>query len=496
MQVNDASEYRDELELKKYLIPIVAVIRRRKSLVFGTAVAATVITLLVGLLSPGQFAATASVMVPEPPAPSAPPGQSQNQSGAPGQTQITGGFLVTVPAIVYSQQTYARLLTSSVLIGAVIKKLNLQVTSEQLAGRVTATPIRDTRLVQVTVKDEDPKMAEDIANGLAESLVDYDRQVITAELTQSREFLQTQLRQQRSVLQAAEQELKGFNERENLAALEAQLTQAQSQLTAMRQGYETNLTDLGVARTRLTAVEQELAGTNSLRTTMDSTQANDVQHSVAAQLSAKLADLTAQRAAMLQRYTPTNPLVVALDAQIQQTQQALASASARQPRSEEARANTVREQLETQKVTLAVDVAGLAAKDRLLSQAIPQRERELTALNSRLAGDRADRDRLTRAVDMAKGAVTLLSGKATDAIVVEGMKQGFVRTVDRGIARRVGRGTTLRVVLAAVLGLIGGTVLAFGADYLKIPVRVPIAPAVPDGQLSAASAKRRLETTP
>ena len=495
MQQNDSPEYRDELDLKKYLVPVVAVVSRRKSLVFGTAVAATVITLVIGLLGPRQFAATASVMVPEPPASSTPPGQSQSQ-GPPGQTQITGGFLVTVPAIVYSQQTYARLLTSSVLIGAVIKKLNLRVTTEQLAMRVTATPVRDTRFVQVTVKDEDPKIAEDVANGLAESLVDYDRQVITAELTQSREFLQTQLRQQQSALQAAEQELKGFNERENLSALEAQFTQAQSQITAMRQAYETNLTDLGVARTRLAAVEQQLAGTSSLRTTMDSTQANDVQHSVAAQLSAKLADLTAQRAAMLQRYTPTNPLVVALDAQIQQTQKALAAASARQPRSEEARANFVREQLETQKVTLAVDVAGLAAKDRLLSQAIPQKERELANLNGRLAADRADRDRLTRTVDAAKGAVTLLSGKATDAIVIEGMKQGFVRTVDHGIARRVGRGTTLRVVLAAVLGLIGGIVLAFGADYLKIPVRVPVAPAVSDGQLSAASAKRRLETTP
>ena len=89
-------------------------------------------------------------------------------------------------------------------------------------------------------------------------------------------------------------------------------------------------------------------------------------------------------------------------------------------------------------------------------------------LNSKLAEKRAELNRLTREADTAKSTFATISGKATEAIVAEGMKSGFVRVVDRAVARPVARGTVMKIALAVVLGLMLGAMLAFLIEYFNV----------------------------
>lgn len=441
----------EEIDLRKYL----DVIWRRRNLVAGVVIAAVILTLSISLLTPRQWQAKTTVMVPEPPKVE--------------QAQVVGGVQATTPAVVYSQETYARLLKTTVLSERVIEKLHLSMKPEDLARKVTAKPIRDTRLIDITVKGSADEDVAAIAGAIAEALVAYDREVISAELTQARKFVETQLASAKEDLQAKEQILKEFNQRENLATLEAEVNRRLGQVSSLRQSYEQNKLDLGVATPRLAQLKRELAAASQLRLGSTSTQANALNVSLASQLRSKLADLEAQRAALLERYTPSHPSIVAIEAQIEQTRRALAQAVTREPRSEEMIANAVREQIESQKVALEVEVAGLQARDRLLTLAIAQVEQDFRILSARLAEKRAQLTRLTREADTARSTYSTLSAKATEAVVAEGMKSGLVRVVDRTQARPVPRGTTTRVALAAILGMMAGIMFTFVTEYFGTP---------------------------
>lgn len=63
---------------------------------------------------------------------------------------------------------YSVILMSRPILETVINDLNLDMIYEQLYGKIYISNIADTRILRITVTDEDPKRAADIANRLAE----------------------------------------------------------------------------------------------------------------------------------------------------------------------------------------------------------------------------------------------------------------------------------------------------------------------------------------
>ncbi|MSQ13502.1 MAG: polysaccharide biosynthesis tyrosine autokinase [Dehalococcoidia bacterium] len=67
--------------------------------------------------------------------------------------------------------TYRELITTKPVLEDLAVELNLSAAPVQLRGKVTATVIRDTRLLRVSVRDGDPKLAADMASTLAEVFI-------------------------------------------------------------------------------------------------------------------------------------------------------------------------------------------------------------------------------------------------------------------------------------------------------------------------------------
>jgi capsular polysaccharide biosynthesis protein len=70
-------------------------------------------------------------------------------------------------------QTYAKMFDSDELAQMVIDKLGLAVTPRQLASQVSATPVKNTVLIVVSVTDSNAQHAANIANGYGEVLGGY-----------------------------------------------------------------------------------------------------------------------------------------------------------------------------------------------------------------------------------------------------------------------------------------------------------------------------------
>lgn len=67
-------------------------------------------------------------------------------------------------------KTYADLATTPIVLLPVIAELQLDVTGEELARDVTAAILPDTTLIEITVVDEDPALAAEVATAISESL--------------------------------------------------------------------------------------------------------------------------------------------------------------------------------------------------------------------------------------------------------------------------------------------------------------------------------------
>jgi succinoglycan biosynthesis transport protein ExoP len=67
-------------------------------------------------------------------------------------------------------KTYADLVTTPIVLLPVIAELQLDSTSDEIAREVVATSMPDTSLIEITVTDEDPALAAEVATGVSESL--------------------------------------------------------------------------------------------------------------------------------------------------------------------------------------------------------------------------------------------------------------------------------------------------------------------------------------
>ena len=63
---------------------------------------------------------------------------------------------------------YEALIVSRSVTDEVISDLKLSLTNEQLAGMITVTSIKDTRILKISVSNNDPYLARDIANSVRE----------------------------------------------------------------------------------------------------------------------------------------------------------------------------------------------------------------------------------------------------------------------------------------------------------------------------------------
>lgn len=64
--------------------------------------------------------------------------------------------------------TYAEIMKSRTVLDQVITDLKLPITSAALSGKITVQSVKDTEILRLTVRDEDPKRASQVANALAE----------------------------------------------------------------------------------------------------------------------------------------------------------------------------------------------------------------------------------------------------------------------------------------------------------------------------------------
>ena len=131
-------------------------------------------------------------------------------------------------------QTYVQLVTTSPVLEAASAELGYEIKSEQ----ISVQQIRDTQVIQLTVEDENPEHASQIANMLVAKLISQNETFQSGRFNSAEASLQEQIRQmetQISGLQTIINQISNQNLQDQIDQLNAQIAPLQQEILTLEQ---------------------------------------------------------------------------------------------------------------------------------------------------------------------------------------------------------------------------------------------------------------------
>jgi len=347
---------------------------------------------------------------------------------------------------------------------------------DRFLGSLDVAPRRNSYLVEVSFLSPSPTLAAKVANAIAEDYVTMalDRRIDAVQ--KGRAFIEKQLGVTKAALAHSEEELQVFARQNEILTVDA------------KQNIEhRKLQDLNAALTQ--ALHERMAKESLHRqvTTSDAAQLTQiVSNPVIASLTGELAKCDAERARLTETFTAEYPQVKRLDAQI---------AALRQ---------RIRDEQAVVAAALRADYEAARKQERLLSEALEAQKKVVSDLNQRAI----DYKILEREVDTNRAIYNSLLQRLKEVEVTEGIKASHIHVLDRAeVPVKPHRPRPLlNLVLACVVGLLGGVGLALFQEHLddsvKSPdeveryLRVPTLGAVPQLRLRRLNGRAAAESSP
>jgi tyrosine-protein kinase Etk/Wzc len=183
-----------------------------------------ILSSIISLLLPKMYIATARILPPR-----------ENSPGLASLLSKTDDPLGGLAASLMGNQTPAALYVGIMKSRSMADALNQKFKLKELYGlkyiedvyskledRSNIEVSKKDQLISVSVKDRDPQRAADIANAYLEMLEQIDRRLNIAQGKRKRVFLENRLKEVRADLEKAETDLKVFQEKYHLVAIQEQ----------------------------------------------------------------------------------------------------------------------------------------------------------------------------------------------------------------------------------------------------------------------------------
>jgi polysaccharide biosynthesis transport protein len=354
--------------------------------------------------------------------------------------------------------TQYKVLQSRPVVEAVIQRLNLKQRMPHVGAAndpysalvrdLTIDPVKKTRLVLVRFDSPDPKLATDIANGVAEQFVRYGLDVKQAEAHTATLWLNQQIESLRTKAQQSSSALQAYQQKADLLGLKDQREITQAKIIDFNRAYLEAQSQRMAAESRLrelTRIAKDPMAAESLGSV-----ANDP---LIQKLKTSASDLQIERSKLAQVSREKHPDLVQLDAQIREVNQRLYA--------------------EIQKTVRGVETEYKVAKGReeTLLVTVNELRREARALNEREAQAMS----LQREKDSVEEIQATVLKRLKETGLESTLTASNIRVTERAIPPTVPVRPRTRLIwsLAGVFGLSLGVGVAFVADSLDRRVRSP-----------------------
>lgn len=342
--------------------------------------------------------------------------------------------------------TYVGQVKTEAVLERVIKRLNLDpvlYTPASLGRMIQANAVKDTNLIEIKARHNDPKLAADIANALAQEFLSFISENNQAQMAKSVEFLEQQRQNVQKDLAKAAAALKDFNSKPRGVDL-------------LQKEVEKRMADLTEYQSQLNQAQVEVAQLEAARAT--------------------LAERLASTPPTIKVKKPVSPETLALAETLRQESGQGGSLDIPLTVTSE-EVNPVYVSLQQ---ALAEKEAAIAEKEAQMAglrQVIAEVQKGLEQLQAELTAKSTERSRLAREVKQLEDAEALLAQKITEAKVARSLDLGQATLLLAAPAlvpnQPVKPNKKLNLAVAAVVGLVVAIGLALLMEYLDNTVREP-----------------------
>lgn len=315
-------------------------------------------------------------------------------------------------------------------------------------GSLKVSPIRNSRLVDVTFSSPDPQLAARAANALAKSYIEQNVEMHFTVSKDASDWLGTQLAEQRKKVEESELQLQAYREKGDAVALEDRqniVVQGLSEMSAAVTRARTERIQKEAEYNRVSALQRSGGSLDSFPAILS--------NSLIQQLKVQLNDLQRQQGQMAEKFGDRHPEMVKVRSAIETTEARL--------------------QGEIAKVVESVRNAYLSAQaqEATLAAALEQKKGEALALNR----SGITYSVLKREVESNRLIYDTLLQRAKETDVAAKDRAGSIRILDKAEVPQVPASPNRRLNL--LLAFAGATVfavgLAFFFEYLDNRIKSP-----------------------
>lgn len=363
-------------------------------------------------------------------------------------------------------ETQLEILRSPGLFRTAIDTLPEEAKPARVAG-VSIDQVKKTNIVSISIRSPKPQTAAAIANALGDAYIARSLELNKRATKQALQYVGEQISVAQHELDDAESALRIYRERTGIMEAETSVT-GQAGKVANTEG---EVTKLGV---ELRATEAELAQVDKQRRQVNPTILSEREQNanpVVQELKSRLMALEIQRLQLLDQYTEGSRKIKQTDAQIDVLKQRLQQEVERVITGEVEAANPLVEQLDKQKSTLEAQRIALQARQAALSSTLPAENAKLAVIPAR----QVEFSRLSRRVKVAETSYMNLLSKQQELLIAQGSEVANAAIASLAAAPGIPVGPRVQqnLLVAAIMGLLLGLVLAVAVDYLDDSIKDP-----------------------
>lgn len=317
-------------------------------------------------------------------------------------------------------------------------------------SRIEVSPIRNSRLVDISFEAKDPVLAFRIANTLASAYIDHNLEIKLSAAQGAMKWLNNRVYDERIKVEKAERALLRYKEENRIITdFSSDVEHVSAQKLAQ---LNTQVVDMASKRVEAETRFKQAAALIGHSDMLDSVP-EVLNNELIRQIKSMEVNLYQRMSEFSKKYGKNHPQMVAIDSELKTLQKR---------KSQEI--NRVINSLKNEyKVALA--------KEESLKDALSKQKEELLDLNEKAIQYGV----LRREVESAQNIYEMLIKRFKETSLSENMRSGNIRIIDKAEVPKtpVKPQKRLSIILAMILGLFGGTGLAFLLEYLDNTIKTP-----------------------
>ncbi len=317
-------------------------------------------------------------------------------------------------------------------------------------SRITVSPIRNSRLVDVSYEAKDPVLAAKITNALSQAYINLNLETKLKATQDAINWLNSRITEERKKVDAAEQALLQYKERHGI------VTDFSSNVeTITAQKLAALNTQVVEAEAKRVEAETRYRTAASLERTPDMLDSvpEVMNNALIGQIKSMEIELSKRKSELSKKYGPNHPQMTAIDSELDTLQ--------------------ARKMREIRRVVnlLNNEYRVALARENSLKASLGRQKGESLQMNQKAI----DYSVLRRESESTKEMYDLLIKRFKETSLTEDIKTGNIRVVDRAEVPKspVKPKKGQNILLAIVVGLSLGVGLAFFLEYLDSTIKVP-----------------------